>query len=377
VFADDIRWTCHGSLKYENLLIALLLWAMVGTPLSPGKVRGGLALEWLGYWIDYGRFRVGISESRTRWVLQWAREIADENLVLVRKVAQGLGRLCFASGVLSWIKPFLAPLFAWTSAAPQGATLPLPKMCRMVLLWVAEHLGAGHFLRDCSKPRKFIGERFRTDAKGEPDRVTIGGWESCSFDGDLKKCRWFYYVLTPERFPFLFVETKRGVQSSPTISSGEMLATMVAVHLFTPDSAKGSRSVCKFSAKTDNQGNSFISVKNLTTKWPLAAVWMQLSLHLSRKDLEMQLEWLPRDENQPADDITNGIFDRFDDSLRVTTTLDELLQDMDITVLLKLIGAWDELDSLIKKRKLDLSSMVAKAPPIKKRRKLKEKWGAS
>ncbi len=74
---------------------------LVGTPLSPGKVRGGLALEWLGYWLDYARFCVGISESRTRWVLHRPREIAGDQIVLVRKVSQGLGRLCFASGVLS------------------------------------------------------------------------------------------------------------------------------------------------------------------------------------------------------------------------------------------------------------------------------------
>ena len=43
---------------------------MQGTPFSERKWRGGLQLDWVGYWIDYGRFKLGISEKRCLWIVQ-------------------------------------------------------------------------------------------------------------------------------------------------------------------------------------------------------------------------------------------------------------------------------------------------------------------
>jgi hypothetical protein len=41
-------------------------------------------------------------------------------------------------------------------------------------------------------------------------------------------------------------------------------------------------------------------------------VLMQLAQTLSDLGLRLRLQWRPRGENQPADDLTNEVFDKFD-----------------------------------------------------------------
>ena len=153
LYADDLRWTCHGPDKYLALTRALLLWILVGSPVSWSKVHGGLSLDWIGFYLDYGRFKIGVSESRCLWVINWANRILTDGVVLVRQMGEGLGRLGFTAQALPHIKPFLAPLYAWTSSAPGGAVLPVPKLCKVTLLWLMAHFKESRSLVDCSRAR--------------------------------------------------------------------------------------------------------------------------------------------------------------------------------------------------------------------------------
>ena len=64
-------------------------------------------------------------------------------------------------------------------------------------------------------------------------------------------------------------------------------------------------------AGTDNKGNTYLVDKLLTTSYPLCTVLMEVSAQAQAKGVSMQLGWLPRDANQPADDLTNEVFDKF------------------------------------------------------------------
>ena len=77
-FADDLRLQAFGPTKYEDILLCMLLFEMMGTPFSWKKCRGGLALDWLGYWIDYQRFEVGVSEKRALWLIVWGEKTLQE-----------------------------------------------------------------------------------------------------------------------------------------------------------------------------------------------------------------------------------------------------------------------------------------------------------
>ncbi len=117
-----------------------------------------------------------------------------------------------------------------------------------------------------------------------------------------------------------------------------------------------------------------MALKNITTKMPLAAVYMQLVLHLAAKDVEMESEWLSRDDNVPADSITNGNFELFCPELRIMVKL----EDLDISPMMKLIDSWGEAEELVKKWKLELAEAPRPQENNRKRRmtkKVRTSWG--
>ena len=371
LYADDVRLTTFGEEKYLAILRGLILWLLVGSPLSWGKVRGGLSMEWLGFFLDYSSYRVGISIARSQWLINWGEQILANNVVLARHLACGLGRVGFASHVLHWLKPFMAPLYSWVAAVPGGSLLTLPRMCRITMVWIVEQLKAGRHMVDCSRPRVEAGELFRTDAKGAPDKVVLGGWRSQG-GASTKDADWFSLEITEAECPWLFKQTSRGVSSSPTISAGELLATMMALEVF-PLARGLFKGKVRLTGLTDNQGNCWITKKYLTTKMPVAALLMQMSLHLATKDVELALDWIPREANVEADALTNGDFSLFTMAKRI----DVSLANLDLSLMLQLIATWDELDVDCKKRKAEAAA--AATPGSRHRRKRKklprDPWG--
>ena len=55
----------------------------------------------------------------------------------------------------------------------------------------------------------------------------------------------------------------------------------------------------------------------MSTKYPLTVLIMELSETLRTRDCELNLEWVPRERNQLADDLTNQKFDSFPGDRRV------------------------------------------------------------
>ena len=310
VYVDDLLWTAWGPRKYTILLAFLLLWEAVGTPFSWKKTRGGLEQDWVGYWFDAGRFQVGISARRAEWLLKWIQQILQDNLVLMRRFAEGLGRLGFAAGVLEWARPFLGPLYSWSSVAQPGAALPPPASVRLVLRWLAGQLGSGRRTVDCRSSPVDLGELFRTDAKGEAGRLVIGGWKSL---GGTPACaaEWFSLAISEAEAPWLF----RDGDASRTIAAGELLATLVALRLFSPTGGHH-RASFRLTGVTDNQGNSFVVRKLLSTKRPLGPLLMELTTELYRRQTWLDLTWASRTENVEADALTNEDFRGFDPALR-------------------------------------------------------------
>ena len=328
MFADDSRQQSWGSEKYLALVTSLFIWALAGTPFSWKKCRGGLKGDWLGYWLDYERFELGISEKRGRWLRNWAKKILSDRLVQISSMAEGLGRLCFVSGVVEYYRPFLAPMFAWTASAPAGAVLPVPPMILLVLDWITKELETGRLTTSHRARPVDQGEIFRTDAKAETDFVVLGGWKSEG--GQLpQEAQWFSLRLTKEEIPWLF---EKG-HGSRTVAASELLATLLAVHLFAPDRTGEIDRVASFVATsvegiTDNKGNSYVVKKLLSTKLPLGAVVMQLASVLARKAIWLNLTWKPREENTLADALTNEDFSCFDQAKRREVAWSEVPKDI-------------------------------------------------
>ena len=75
---------------------------------------------------------------------------------------------------------------------------------------------------------------------------------------------------------------------------------------------------------TDNQGNEALIVKNMTTKFPVYLVLLELTEQVSKHNWALNLRWERRDKNQDADDLTNGDFSKFSAANRLDPPLGDL-----------------------------------------------------
>ncbi|CAJ1412793.1 unnamed protein product, partial [Effrenium voratum] len=104
----------------------------------------GLQLDFVGYWLDYTRFSLGIAERRVRWILDFVASLErDGSLVEVRRYQEFHGRLGFMSQVLPWIRPFLAPGYAWLAKAKPGAVMKVPDAVSFCNAFIRDKLMAG------------------------------------------------------------------------------------------------------------------------------------------------------------------------------------------------------------------------------------------
>ena len=121
-----------------------------------------------------------------------------------------------------------------------------------------------------------------------------------------------------------FFEKEHG---SRTISASEMLGTLVALELFVTDRG-GSSGVARMQGLTGNSSNTFTVKKLYTSAFPTAAVLMQLASSLAKKKLWLSLDWLPRDDNKPADALTNEDFSEFSIDKRIAVSLSSFKFEM-------------------------------------------------
>lgn len=191
-------------------------------------------------------------------------------------------------------------------------------------------------------------ELFRTDAKCESSKIVLGGHE-------VSGKRWFCIVVTPSDLPMLF---KDDGQSQWASAPAELLGTLVALHVFgvfSRDFSDG-RTRVVLKAGTDNRSNESTMARASTT------FHMQLSEHLMKAGVRLDLRWRPRDENEPADDLTNENFERFDMNDRVEVKL----EDLDLAFLWSMWNARDEF--------LDRSAWKVKVDPVHRSKHEKSKW---
>ena len=91
----------------------------------------------------------------------------------------------------------------------------------------------------------------------------------------------------------------------------------------------------------------------MITKYPLEPVLMEFSVALESSGDALQLNWRPREENQPADDLTNGNFEKFNPSLRIPVQITlERVNNYEFKVLPQLMQAADALHKEIQAAKI-------------------------
>ena len=90
------------------------------------------------------------------------------------------------------------------------------------------------------------------------------------------------------------------------------------------DTARDSTGWVTIGCGTDNQGNSFLVDKLLTTKFPLGVILMEVAHQLHLRRAILRAEWVPRLQNEEADALTNGDFRHFTASNRIQVDFGKL-----------------------------------------------------
>jgi hypothetical protein len=146
-----------------------------------------------------------------------------------------------------------------------------------------------------------------------------------------------------------------------------MLATIICIMVF----PKGGNLTGCFSGGTDNQSNTHSAKKVLSTKYPLTILLMEMSEQLRRKDSSLSLRWVPRDQNQEADDLTNNRFEKFNERLRIPI----VQKDLKFLVLEEINTAAAELftEITVKKQAKILPKKAAKTK-VTERLKWRSPW---
>ena len=131
-------------------------------------------------------------------------------------------------------------------------------------------------------------------------------------------------ALTKQNAPWAF---QRG-EPFRVVASLELLGALVSVMTLLPEAdwsrPADSSGIVTIGCATDNQGNSFLMDKLLTTKYPLGIILIELSYQLARRRMALRAEWVPRLQNEEADALTNGEFHAFDPGRRAEVKLEAL-----------------------------------------------------
>ena len=210
---------------------------IVGVPLAWRKVKGGFETDYIGYWIDVRKQRVGLSEAQAQWIADWIARTTATGKVLMGEVHSVLGRMGFGLQALDLLKPFLAPIHAWVAAAPARLVLQIPELIHLVLAFIQEALEQG----------------FRSDP------LELGNSSRPAFRANAK---WFSERITRHNAPWAF---SKG-EAFRSIASLELFASLLSVMAFVPHLEEGRESALVLGGDTDNQGNASLSNRMSTRR---------------------------------------------------------------------------------------------------------------
>ena len=319
LFADDGLLMAMGK-DYHKVVVALVLYLdLMEVPLSWRKTRGGFRVEWIGYTISLEDWTIGVSPKKVQWLVEWVERLIQQGHVLGREFKAGIGRLGFLAGALPGARPFLAQLYAVSARVGGSSFVELHLAVKLAIGFFAEWIKKEP-MRALRSPPRVVGEVFRVDAAADMDGISIGGWEV--YGGrQPREARWFAVKADRRSCPWLYLKG----EPFRTIAAAELLAVTVAIMAF-KDGAAWRRSEGRFSIGgfTDNSSNTFVVDKFLTTKFPVSLVLMELAFQLAQLEASLNLHWVPREQNEEADDLTKGRYDKFDEKRRIPIQLNEV-----------------------------------------------------
>ena len=146
-----------------------------------------------------------------------------------RDLRSALGRLVFVAGALHEVRPFLGPIFAWSSVMKGGTYGKMPD-AMVLLLEYLRALLQGERMTVARPIARELTDVFRVDAKAEGEIVVVGGWETYGGRA-IGEARWFSIKLTRRNAPWVFLKG----EPFKAIASLELVAVLCSLMLFGED----------------------------------------------------------------------------------------------------------------------------------------------
>ena len=241
-YVDDLLWLTQSADGLVRIVASILLLTILGMPFAWHKFSGGKEHDWIEFALCVPSRTIGISLLRSDWIVNWIRKVRADGMVRISDLKSVLGRLSFAFSVIPLLRPFLGPIYAWTSATQALHTLRLPKAIELILSFLQTCLEQGMRRVTIGRQLGPVAEIFRTDARAQGSELWVGGW-CCADNTDPRKCRWFSERIDHLKFPIFYMAG----QSYRSISALELLATLIAVILFKPEGKASGVNICSAS----------------------------------------------------------------------------------------------------------------------------------
>ena len=142
--------------------------------------------------------------------------------------------------------------------------------------------------------------------------MVVAGWE-CLGGIRPEKARWYAVTLTTKNAAWAF---SKG-EPFRTIAALELFATLLSIKVFSKEWPRRSSGRLVITGATDNGGNPSVLPRMMTNKFPLVVILAELAEQLREEELDLDLFWVPREQNVEADALTNSCFEEFDVTRRI------------------------------------------------------------
>eukprot|EP00974_Lingulodinium_polyedra_P047660 4574878-Lingulodinium_polyedra.AAC.1 len=97
----------------------------------------------------------------------------------------------------------------------------------------------------------------------------------------------------------------------------------------------------------------------MSSKFPLVVILTEVAAQLQMRSWDLSLEWVPRNQNEEADALTNEDFSGFRSDLRIVPDLGELPWQ----VLPRMVAVAEDLFARVQAAKVEAAAGAAGPPP--------------
>ena len=325
IYVDDLLAFFHLAVLWEEATVLLVFLEVIGAPINYKKVFLGLYNIFVGFYINTKLHHYALTQVKMVMLLDISKKIDSAETIAVEVIRSYTHKSAWAVQVSEPLRPFLQPLFHFIQATadmPPKARVIVPALCRFVNRFLAKHWGSQS--PSSAEFRRLLGIASGTDA-GASEQVgrTIGGW--CGPPrGNRWDMEWYSIRLEDHRYiPWvkaLLDQLYPGIQITAASGALELAGNLIMMkHLEKRIQGGGiicQASVSMTSGSTDNIGNVYVLAKHYTSRWPGAAILMEIAAIMLQTESHMSIGHVPRERNEWADALANLITDGFDPAKR-------------------------------------------------------------